>query len=57
MDAQIEHVQHVLEDKLSQLPSQLHRFQCYDTEYWYYVGKSEAYEEVLMMIKKSYDSE
>jgi len=51
MDADIQHIQQVLEDKLTKLPSQLHRFQCHDTEYWYYVGKSEAYEEVLETVK------
>lgn len=52
MDIQIEQIQKVLEWKLSELPSVLHRFQCDDCQYWYHVGRFEAYEEMLNLIEK-----
>jgi len=51
IDAPIEHIQHVLEDKLTKMPSTIHRFNSHDVEYWYYIGKYEAYEEIRNYIK------
>jgi hypothetical protein len=53
MNADIQHIQYVLEDKLTQLPSIIHRAELQDIEYWYYVGKDTAYQEILQMIKSS----
>jgi hypothetical protein len=51
MDAQIEIVQHIIEDELTQMPSIIHRFQCGSYEYWYQIGRCKAYEEMLETVK------
>lgn len=54
MDIQIEHIQYVLEDKLTKSTSTIHREETQDIQYWYHVGKHTAYEEILQLIKNTH---
>ena len=53
MDIPIEHIQFVIEDKLTDVSSCIHRYEISQAQYWYYVGKHDAYQEILEIIKEN----
>ena len=51
MDIPIEHIQFVIEDKLTDISSCIHKYEISQAQYWYYVGKHDAYHEILEVIE------